>query len=530
MPTPRAADRAKNRILVLAPIGRDGALACGVLQEAGMLAAHCADGEDVLRHAESGVGALVVTEDVVGTADMVVLEKLIQGQPTWSDLPVVVFASREPASVAGRELVEHTQRLGNVTVLERPVHRATLISAVHSALRARERQYEVRDLLAAHERGVRLRDEFLAMLGHELRNPLGAIRNTLHAIDLRDGTQDPEGPRFRPRDRALIARQVTHLTRLVDDLLDVSRVTTGKVLLKNERVDLVNLVLRCVQSLEEMARIHGQALRFTAGSDTVVVTGDPTRLEQVTSNLLTNAIKYTPPNGTIAVRVERVGKEAVLTVTDTGAGLAPEMLERVFDLFSQSDRTLERAQGGLGIGLTLVRALVRQHGGEVTARSQGPGRGSTFEVRLPVLPAGSSPAVGTALAARKSGRTAGAPARVLIVEDNDDNRESLVLLLEQLGHVATAAGDGPEALERLAAGEYDLAMVDIGLPEMDGYELARRVRQDLGSRVHLVALTGYGQPEDRERARAAGFDDHVTKPLDLAALERLLGKVGALRT
>ena len=491
-----------------------------------MLAAHCADGEDVLRHAESGVGALVLTEDVVGTADMVVLEEMIQRQPTWSDLPVIVFASREPTSVAGRELVEQTQPLGNVTVLERPVHRATLISAMHSALRARDRQYQVRDLLAAHEKGVRLRDEFLAMLGHELRNPLGAIRNILYAIDLRDVASDPDGPRFRPRDRALITRQVTHLTRLVDDLLDVSRVTTGKVVLKHEPVDLVEVVLRCVQSLEELARIHGLALGFTEGSDSVMVTGDPTRLEQVTTNLLTNAIKYTPPNGSIAVRVERVGGEAVLTVSDTGAGLAPEMVERVFELFSQSDRTLERAQGGLGIGLTLVRALVRQHGGEVTARSPGPGRGSTFEVRIPVLPAGSSAAVESARTARKRSAAAGAPVRVLIVEDNDDNRESLVLLLEQLGHVATAAGDGPEALERLAAGEYDLAIVDIGLPHMDGYELARRLRETgRASSLHLVALTGYGQPEDRERARAAGFDDHVTKPLDLETLERLLARV-----
>ena len=193
MTSRRAADPAEHRILVLAPIGRDGALACAVLREAGMAAAHCADGEDVLRHAESGIGALVLTEDVVGTADMMVLERLIRAQPAWSDLPVVVFASREPTSVAGRELMEQVQPLGNVTVLERPVHRATLISAVHSALRARERQYEVRDLLAAHEKGVRLRDEFLAMLGHELRNPLGAIRNTLTPSTCATGRRTRKG-------------------------------------------------------------------------------------------------------------------------------------------------------------------------------------------------------------------------------------------------------------------------------------------------------------------------------------------------
>jgi signal transduction histidine kinase/ActR/RegA family two-component response regulator len=521
MPARRAADPAEARILVLAPIGRDGALACTVLREAGIAAEQCADGEDILRHAQSGVGALVLTEDVVGTADMIIVEGLIRRQPAWSDLPVVVFASRETSALAGRELGEHTQRLGNVTVLERPVHRATLISAVHSALRARERQYEVRDLLAAGEKSVRLRDEFLAMLGHELRNPLGAIRNTLHAIDLRDGG-DPEGPRLRPRDRALMNRQVAHLTRLVDDLLDVSRVTTGKVLLKHERVDLVDLLLRCVQSLEEMARIHGPTLRYAPPSDSVVVAGDPTRLEQVVTNLLTNAIKYTPPEGSITVSVEGAGGEAVISVADTGAGLSPDMLERVFDLFSQSDRTLERAEGGLGIGLTLVRALVRQHGGEVTARSPGPGRGATFEVRLPLLRAEEPAKPPQAPVATAQPAPAGEPLRVLIVEDNVDNRESLVMLLEQLGHAPTAAEDGPQALKQLAAAPHDLAIVDIGLPQMDGYEVARRVRGTLGSRVHLVALTGYGQPEDRERAKAAGFDDHVTKPLDLKQLEQLL--------
>ena len=477
-----------------------------------------------MRHAESGVGALVLTEDVVGTADMVVLEKLIQGQPTWSDLPVVVFASREPTSVAGRELVEHTQPLGNVTVLERPVHRATLISAVHSALRARERQYEVRDLLAAHERDVRLRDEFLAMLGHELRNPLGAIRNTLYAIDLRDSS-DPEGPRLRPRDQALINRQVKHLTRLVDDLLDVSRVTSGKVTLRQEALDLVDLTLRCVQTLEPMARVHGPSLEFTPTTDAVMVAGDATRLEQVVTNLVTNAIKYTPPGGAVAVSVERAGKEALLTVSDTGAGLAPDMVERVFDLFSQSDRTLERAEGGLGIGLTLVRALVRQHGGEVTARSLGPGRGSTFEVRLPLLPAG----IAVSAPRPRPSRRGAEALRVLIVEDNEDNRESMVALLAQLGHSPSAVADGPQALERLARDGHDLAIVDIGLPAMDGYEVARQVRRRLGSRPYMVALTGYGQPEDRARAREAGFDDHVTKPLDLDTLDRLIARAGGLK-
>jgi signal transduction histidine kinase/CheY-like chemotaxis protein len=496
-----------------------------VLQAAQVQAEPCDDSEQVARLAQAGIGALVLTEEVTATADIDALARIVAGQPPWSELPVIVFASSDPSSLAGRELHERLQPLGNVTILERPVHPATLVSAAYTALRARDRQYEVRDLLAEHERGIKMRDQFLAMLGHELRNPLGALRNMLNVLDLSRDSASLKPVPVEPRHLALLDRQIGHLSRLVDDLLDVSRVTSGKVVLKHERVDLVDLMIRCVHALEGAARGHD--LELAAGSGALIVEGDPTRLEQVLTNLLINAIKYTPPKGHIRVAVRRDGADAVVTVADTGAGLTSDMLESVFEPFSQADRTLERAEGGLGVGLTLVRTLVRQHGGEVTAHSPGLGQGSTFEVRLPLAAADAAP---SRTPARPSSASRPSTLRILVVEDNADNRDSLVFLLRQLGHEVTEAEDGRRALQAFAAGAYELAFVDIGLPGIDGYEVARRVRAAAGASVHLVALTGYGQPEDRDRSRAAGFDDHLTKPLDLAALDAIVARVSLIRS
>jgi signal transduction histidine kinase/CheY-like chemotaxis protein len=524
---PPVAEAGECRILVLAPFGRDAYLACSVLDAAGMKAAPCLDGDAVGRLARRGIGALLLTEEAAA-ADLEALTALVERQAPWSDLPVIVFASSDPSSLAGRALLERLRPLGNVTILERPVHRTTLVSAAQAALRARNRQYQMRDLLAEQKRGLKMRDQFLAMLGHELRNPLGALQNTLHLIEMGGQNEsDERGARVEPTHLALIARQVGNLGRLVDDLLDVSRVTSGKIMLKREPVDMAELVSRCVESLGSAAHIHGLSLEHDAARG-VVVFGDSTRLEQVVTNLLTNAIKYTPPHGNVHVAVGTQGNHAVITVSDTGAGLTEEMLEGVFELFSQADRTLERAEGGLGVGLTLARALVRQHGGEVTARSAGPGQGSTFDVRLPLAEKAATPErASTRSSVRRSPSNS---LRVLVVEDHADNRESLVFLLRQLGHEARGAEDGARALRLLTSDAFDLAFVDIGLPGMDGYEVARRARANGAPKVHLVALTGYGQPEDRERSRAAGFDDHIAKPLELATLDAVLTRVAPVRS
>jgi PAS domain S-box-containing protein len=348
---------------------------------------------------------------------------------------------------------------------------------------------------AEAEAANRAKDEFLAMLGHELRNPLGAISSAAQVLALAEARG---ADTTRPRE--IIQRQVQHLTRLVDDLLDVSRVVAGKVVLRPQPVDLADVARR-------VATLHGGRHALTLHTRAVWVSADPTRLEQIVTNLLANAVKYTPAGGEIVVATGSEDTGAVLRVRDSGAGIPPELLPRVFDLFVQGDRTLERMGGGLGIGLTLVRRLVELHGGTVEAASAGSNRGSTFTVRLPALAA---PAAADPVATSPG---AGTPRRVLVVEDNDDAREMLTSLLALLGHEVHEARDGLTAVSEARRLRPDVALIDIGLPGLDGYEVARRVRADAPG-VRLVAVTGYGQPDDLARARAAGFDVHIVKPVD----------------
>jgi PAS domain S-box-containing protein len=358
------------------------------------------------------------------------------------------------------------------------------------------------------EAANRSKDRFLAMLSHELRNPLGAISNAIHVLD-RVGDAPAAA-----RAREIIARQVQHLGRLVDDLLDVSRAMSGKIVLRREVVDLAAVVERAVPALA--ARQPATSPAVTLDARPVRVDGDAVRLEQVVSNLVENALKYTPAGGRVAVSVGAEDGAAVLVVEDSGIGIAPELLPHVFDLFVQADHSLARAAGGLGIGLTLVRQIVELHGGTVEATSAGVGRGSRFTVRLPTTTAsGASPRAPQARAAGTQ--------RILVVEDNDDAREMLCHLVGLLGHEVHEVADGRAAVETALRLLPDLTLVDIGLPGVDGYEVARRIRADAtGRELRLVALTGYGLREDRERALAAGYDEHLVKPIDPARLSALL--------
>jgi signal transduction histidine kinase len=368
---------------------------------------------------------------------------------------------------------------------------------------------------AGAEAASRGKDEFLAMLGHELRNPLGAISNAVHLL-ARLGPPDTRAEQA----RAIIERQAQHLGRLVDDLLDVGRATTGKIVLQREALDLADVARRALAARARSGQAERHRLALTA--EPVWVHADAVRLEQVVTNLLENAVRYTPPGGAIDVTVERDGEHAVLAVQDTGVGIAADLLPRIFDLFVQGDHTLHRTGGGLGIGLTLVRRLVELHAGTVTAASDGPGRGSRFTVRLPAVETPSA-TEGPAPLARTT-----AVRRVLVIEDNDDSRHMLCQLVQQLGHEVHEAADGHAAVERALALVPDLALVDVGLPGIDGYEVARRIRRDPSARgVRLVALTGYGRPEDREAALAAGYDVHLVKPVDPLQLAVLLADGGA---
>ncbi|MCK6528665.1 CHASE domain-containing protein [Myxococcota bacterium] len=359
----------------------------------------------------------------------------------------------------------------------------------------------------------RRKDRFLAMLGHELRNPLAAIQ---YALRLLGRASDGDGGA-----RGVIARQARQLARLVDDLLDVSRIDAGKITLRLSTVDLREVALSSWEAHRPTWESRGQRGAARVPDEPVWVEGDPARLEQVVSNLLDNAIKYTPPGGRIALDVSRAGTCAVLAVEDDGIGIAPEMLPRIFELFTQEERSVGRTQGGLGLGLALVRELVRMHGGEVVASSPGPDRGSRFEVRVPLAAPGGVRPAPEGIPARPARR------RILIVEDQDDVRETLREVLEMEGHTVATAVDGPGGVDGARAFRPDVALVDIGLPGFDGLEVARRIRSGpVGRTCVLLALTGYGQPADRERALAAGFDGHLVKPVDPDALGEWIAGAG----
>ncbi len=367
------------------------------------------------------------------------------------------------------------------------------------------------------EQRERQTNEFLAMLGHELRNPLAAARNALSLMGMRSADDAT-----REWSRAVIERQMTQLTRLVDDLLDIARITSGRIELKKEHVDLNSAVLRAVESCESAAEARRQVLDVQTCSEHLLVEGDLVRISQIILNLLSNAIKYTPDGGRIAVSVAREGDWAVLQVKDTGIGIVPGLLPKVFDLFVQGERSLARTEGGLGIGLTIVRRLVVLHGGTVTARSDGPGKGSEFSVLLPAL-------------SQKQCRNEAAPTwqpgkaatrrRVLIVDDNRDMAETAAALLIASGHDVRTAYDGLSALASASEFQPDAVLLDIGLPGISGYEVARQLRATQRRHSLLVAVTGYGQDADRQRSREAGFDHHMVKPLEPATLERIIESV-----
>jgi signal transduction histidine kinase/ActR/RegA family two-component response regulator len=522
--TQQAVDPREERVLLLLPAGRgddpEANLIRLALAEAGVTVEFCADLEGLAAAVSQGAGAALVAEEALNPQSLPRVKQILTDQPEWADLPLLVLDSGPKglgAYLAGE--------VPCVTLIDRPVRGASLVSAVMAALRGRRRQYALRDLLLDAERTRRQRDEFLAMLGHELRNPLGAISTAVQVLN-RVGSPTPEAAEM----REMIERQAAHLTRLVDDLLDVSRVHSGRIALQREPADLNEIARQCLQACEGLVAAQRHHVTFTPSPGPVTVDVDPVRMEQVINNLLTNAIKYTPAGGRIWLEVGREGEaggagEGVLRVRDTGIGIEPDMLEPVFDLFTQGDRPLDRSQGGVGLGLTLVRRLVQMHGGSVRAQSAGSGRGSTFEVRLPALPseAVASPPQRQAAPARPAEPVQPArPRRVLIIEDGPDARRALGRLLEIWGHRVEVAEDGTRGVERAIASRPDVALIDIGLPGLNGYEVAKRVRQVLGDKIRLIALTGYGQPDDQERTRSAGFDQHLVKPVNPRLLARLL--------
>ena len=620
------------RVLIFAPAGRDSAAARSILSRAGIETMICTSAATACREVEGGVGMLLIGEEALVEPVRIAFADVLARQPSWSDLPILVLTGPGPDSSMASAAV---LRLGNVTLLERPVRVANLVSAVRSALRARQRQYEMRDRLAfqtllativessddamvgkntegiiltwnkaaerlfgysaseavgqpvtilipperhAEEREIlarigrgervvhfetvrvtrdgrrldvsltispirdpsgnvigaskvardisaqkkaeqelreagRRKDEFLATLAHELRNPLAPIRNSLTLLEIA-GHEDPTIERV----RGILERQVGHMVRLVDDLMELSRITRGKIHLRRERLDLASAIRSALETSEPHVRRAGLELKLELPAIPLYVDADPVRLTQIISNLLNNAAKYSDRSRKVVLTARGDAAEAVVSVRDFGVGIPEDMLERVFEMFEQVPANGHGGQSGLGIGLTLVRSLVQLHGGSVRASSEGPGKGSTFTFRLPLV---EPPPPGSDRPLRRGIR--GLALRVLVVDDNRDAAESLGLVLARAGAEVEVVHDGVSALERVETFHPAIVLLDIGMPGMDGYEVARRIRARPALRgVQLVALTGWGQAEDRRRSRDAGFDHHLIKPAGLDELWALL--------
>jgi PAS domain S-box-containing protein len=631
------------RVLLLPATRRDAEVTTALLKREKLLSVNCENAGSLARALDSGVGAILMTDDALADPGIDQVLEALGRQPPWSDVPAIVLCGHDQLpKLAGVAM----QTLRNVTVLERPTTSRTLISAVKAAIRARARQYQMRkqfttlqeseaavrlrerqlhtlaentpDILSRFDRqlrhvyvnqaateitglsseqflgrthrevgmppelcdrwetalretfadgqrrrvaftypgagGVRhydsllipemgdngdietvlsvahdatetqrsalileeanrRKDEFLAMLAHELRNPLAPIRNASEIL-ARKLADDPQIKKT----VNLVKRQVTHLARLVDDLLDVSRITQGRIELRRAPQELAPILAQARESVEPLLREKQHVLLVSTSFEPLYVYGDHARLVQSVANVLTNAAKYTDPGGEIRLELRRQNEQAVIVVSDTGVGIAPELLPRVFDLFVQGDRSLDRSQGGLGIGLSVVKRLVEMHQGRVSAFSEGSGHGSVFEIHLPLVdaPAGSP--------AHPSDRRVQAK-RILIVDDNVDAANSLAEMLQIDGHITEVVYTGRDALCCALARPADVILLDIGLPDMNGYEVAARMRPKIGP-AQLIALTGYGQTEDVRRTTEAGFDAHLIKPVDFDELERIIAEFG----
>ena len=626
----------EGRVLVVAPNENNAADTIDILTSAGLAARECQGATELQRELDAGCGVLLATQEGVTGAVLAVLKTHLAEQQWWSDLPVLILS--QATALESDEQEQELLGLGNVTLIQRPTRPATVVSAVRSALRARERQYgqrmrfQAQALLAAivessddaiiskrldghivswnqgaqrlfgytadeavgqpisliippdrlHEeamiierlrRGERIehyetvrvtkdgrpvdisltispirdernnivgaskvardnsqrraveqalrdadrrKDEFLATLAHELRNPLAPIRNSLHILRV-TAISDPAVERVRD----IMERQVNHMVRLVDDLLEISRITRGKIELRRERVEVAAVIGSAVETSKPLMDAAGQELIVSIPPEPLTLDADPVRLAQVFANLLNNASKYSDSGAQIWLTVRREGKQAVISVRDAGMGIDAEMLPRIFDMFAQGQDSLPRAQGGLGIGLTLVRSLVQLHSGTVDALSAGTGKGSEFVVRLDLATPRIRDVRRTA-----EGRATALPLRVLVVDDSRDAADSLAMMLSLEGADVRVAYDGQSALNGLAAFHPAAAILDLAMTEMDGHDLARRIRaQPAYSDITLIALSGWGHDAQLRDSQQAGFAYHLIKPPDADALRAVLQSI-----
>jgi signal transduction histidine kinase len=545
-------DSRDERILILAPTGRDAAMTASFLTKAGLRAEVYGDIHHLCREIHVGSGLAFITGEALTFEALHCLTEALAAQPAWSDLPLVVLTSGGGETPDNAEALLALAEVGNVTLIERPARVMTLLSTIRSGLRARRRQYDVRDYLAGETRAKeererllmlerearseaeaasRLKDEFLATVSHELRTPLTAVLGWIHI--LRGGRLDEEAA-----SRALetIERNARSQNQLIEDLLDVSRIITGKLRLDVRPVDPTSVIESAIEAVLPAAEAKGIQLSKAIDSGVSSISGDPARLQQVVWNLLSNAIKFTPSGGRVEVKLERVNSHIEISVSDSGDGIKREFLPYVFDRFRQEDGTTARRYGGLGLGLAIVRHLVELHGGTVQADSSGEGAGAVFTVKLPLLP----------VYQREVDATAESPfvkeerphveypdnltgMEILVVDDEADTLELIKLLLGQCGAEVTTASSAAEALSLLERIRPDVIISDIGMPTQDGFEFIRKVRQlppERGGKIPAVALTAYARAEDRLRVLRSGYQMHVSKPVELAELVAVVANVG----
>jgi signal transduction histidine kinase/ActR/RegA family two-component response regulator len=532
----------EERVLILTAFAGDAAHTSRLLSAVGIAAEVCADITALCREIQEGAGTLFLAEETLVPAAASALQEALEKQSPWSDLPVVVSVMERELIDAGYGLVGSLGGFANVSLLERPVNACTMVNAIQAGLRARRRQYEARSLIEElglarlrAEKSSRAKDEFLATLSHELRTPLNAILGWTRMLKSGTLAQDK-------REQALLTveRNAIAQTRLIEDLLEVSRTVSGKVTLALRSLDPVGPIQAAIESVRPAAEAGRINLRATLDPAAGPILGDAERLQQVIWNLLNNAIKFTPPGGLVEVTLERRGGDAAITVRDSGIGIAPSFLPHVFERFSQADSSTTRAYGGLGIGLSIVKSFVEQHGGTVSAASDGHERGATFLVRIPLAPgvapllplddrdAEALPASRSSSIDGRSSRLAGL--RVLVIDDEPDAAELMAEVLEGDGAIVLVAGSASKGYEMLVSHGPDVLVSDVGMPFEDGYAFIRRVRslpERPQARIPALAVTAYARVEDRARALMAGFDMHVSKPIapiELVAIVERLAK------
>lgn len=489
-------------VLVLAPTANDSAVAAQVLSDENIQALACADVPQLCQEMELGCAALVIAEEALTGEDIATLNKILKAQETWSDIPVILLTG----SGAPR-ILEFFSTSGNIAILERPFSKLTLIRAVDVALRARKKQYQVRELLLQQKMAAQRRDEFFATLSHELRTPLNVILGWIEIF--KSGELSIED---RVDAIAVLERNANVQKALIDDLLDISRIITGKLYFQAEAVSIRKLLEAVRKSFVPKALEKNLILEISLPAEDCMVLADEQRMSQVFSNILTNAIKFTPEGGFIRLSLSREGKDIVVKVKDSGQGIEPSFLPYVFDRLKQEDMSTTRSHGGLGLGLAITAHIVELHNGKIEARSEGRGKGAEFILRIPALEKAVNVAPYSHFVPNQAASLEGT--RVLVVDDSLDILQLINLWLKKAKAEVYLAHSGAEALKEIPHFKPDVVLSDIGMPSMDGYELIKRIKAlPEGTGIKAIALTAFAKDEERNRAIESGFQMHISKPI-----------------